>query len=177
MFFMLFGPIYLTLIVKIILTVLAGKRYSLKDKAILNVFLPIGSYLLILELLTLFFCIVTFAPLSRIAGNVFICLIALTVLPLFLIPFTLLMVSGYQGDKTEHAEKRAKEEGCSVGYAGVGNRPGSTETISTPAKDTGSFGLPRRFSGLRICSSERALYENLVASPHFLNRAGTGFIA
>lgn len=163
MFFMLFGPIYLTLIVKIILTVLAAakgntkdaaeknrgvlfavtalllfanlsnaetvsdltsgyiqgkglrnlkksKRYSLKGKAFLNIFLPIGFYLLILELLTLFFCIVTFAPLSRIASNAFICLIALTALLLFLIPLIFSLISGYQGDKTEHAEKRAKEK-------------------------------------------------------------------
>ena len=117
MFFMLFGPIYLTLIVKIVLTFLAAakgkikdiaeknhgalfaitalllfvnlsnaetisdltagylqgkglqnlrksKRYSLKGKQFLNVFLPVGFYLLILELLSLLVCIVSFAPLS-----------------------------------------------------------------------------------------------------------------
>lgn len=163
MFFMLFGPIYLTLISKIILIILAAakgttkdtaeknqgvlfaiaalllfanlsnaetvsdlasgyiqgkglrnlkksKRYPLKGKGFLNVFLPVGFCLLILELLTLLFCIVTFAPLSRIASNIFICLIALTALLLCLAPFILTFVSGYQGDKAEHAEKRAKEK-------------------------------------------------------------------
>ena len=117
MFFMLLGPIYLTLIVKIILLFLAtikgrtkdiaeknrgilfavtalllfanlsnaetisdltagyiqgkglrnlekSKRYSMKGRRFLNVFLPVGFYLLILEILTLLVCIVIFAPLS-----------------------------------------------------------------------------------------------------------------
>ena len=121
---MLFGPIYLSLIVKIVLRILAAikhkekdtaeqnrgvllavtailtlanlsnaqtaadlssgfieskglkslnrsKRYNLKGKRFLNVFLPVGFYLLILELLTLLVCIVTFAPLSRGVGQVF----------------------------------------------------------------------------------------------------------
>lgn len=163
MFFMLFGPIYLTLIVKIILTFFAAakgmvkdtaeknrgvlfavtalllfanltnaetmsdfttgyiqgkglwnlkksKRYSMKGKRFLNVFLPVGFYLLILELLTLLVCIVTFAPLSRIVSNTFICLIALTALLLFLIPFILFFLPGYQGDKAEQEEKRAREK-------------------------------------------------------------------
>ena len=163
MFFMLFGPIYLTLIAKIILTLLAAikgqakdvadknrgvlfavtalllfanlsnaetlsdftsgyiqgkglqnlkksKRYSMKGKGFLNVFLPVGFYLLILELLTLLVCIVTFAPLSRAASNAFICSIALTALLLLMIPLILSLVSGYQGDKAEHEEKRAREK-------------------------------------------------------------------
>ena len=108
MFFMLFGPIYLSLIVKIVLTILAAikhkendtaeqnrgvllavtailmlanlsnaqtaadlssglieskglkslnrsKRYNLKGKRFLNIFLPIAFYMLILEILTLLF--------------------------------------------------------------------------------------------------------------------------
>ena len=115
MFFMLLGPIYLTLIVKIILTFLSAikemtkdtaeksrgvlfavtalllfvnlsnahtvsdltagylqskglrnleksKRYSVKGKQFLNIFLPVDYSLLLLELLTLLVCIVTFAP-------------------------------------------------------------------------------------------------------------------
>ena len=125
MFFMLFGPIYLSLIVKIVLTILAAikhkendtaeqnrgvllavtailmlanlsnaqtaadlssglieskglkslnrsKRYNLKGKRFLNIFLPIAFYMLILEILTLLVCIVTFAPLSNAASNAFI---------------------------------------------------------------------------------------------------------
>lgn len=167
MFFMLFGPIYLTLIVKIILTFVAaakrqeqgaaeksrgilfavtalllfvnlsnartvsdltagygqGKglrnleksnRYSLKGKRFLNVFLPVCLYMLILELLTLLVCIVIFAPLSRAASNAFICTIALTALLLFLVPLILSFISGYQGDKAEHEEKRARENQAAV---------------------------------------------------------------
>ena len=163
MFFMLFGPVYLTLIVKIILTFIAAakrqeqgtaeksrgvlfavtalllfanlssaetvsdfttghiqgkglrsleksKRYSLKGKQFLNVFLPVCLYLLILELLTLIVCIVTFAPLSRDASNAFICTIALTALLLLLVPLILSFISGYQGDKAEHREKRTREK-------------------------------------------------------------------
>lgn len=163
MFFMLFGPIYLTLIIKIVLTLLpategktkdiaeksrgvlfaitalllfanlsnaqtasdlaAGyiqgkglrnleksKRYSLKGKRFLNVFLPVGFYLLILELLTLLVCIVIFAPLSKAASNAFIGTIALTALLLLLVPLILSFLSGYQGDKEEHEEKRTREK-------------------------------------------------------------------
>src|SRR5699024_4753798 len=39
-----------------------SKRYSLKGKRFLNVFLPVCFYLLMLELLTLIVCIVVFAP-------------------------------------------------------------------------------------------------------------------
>ena len=152
MFFMLFGPVYLTLLVKIILTFLAAarrqeqgaaeksqgvlfavtalllfanlstaetvsdftdgyiqgkglrnlgksKRYSLKGKRFLNVFLPVCLYLLILELLTLIVCIVTFAPLPRAVSNAFIFTIALTALLLLLVPLVLSFLSGYQGDK------------------------------------------------------------------------------
>lgn len=162
-FFMLLGPIYFTLIVKIIFTFLnaakgkgkdtaeknrgvlfavtalllfanlssaetisdltAGtiqgrglknleksKRYSLKGKRFLNVFLPVGFYLLILELLTLLICIVTFAPLSKGASSAFICTIVLTALLLLMVPLVLSLVSGYQGDKTEYEEQRVKEK-------------------------------------------------------------------
>lgn len=163
MFFMLFGPIYLTLFVKIILTFIAAakrrepdvsersrgilfavtalllfanlsnaqtvsdlasgtiqgkglrnlersKRYSLKGKRFLNVFLPVGFYLLILELLTLLVCIVTFAPLPRAASNAFIFTIALTALLFLLPPLILSFISGYQGDKAKHENKRAQEK-------------------------------------------------------------------
>ena len=163
MFFMLFGPVYLTLFAKIILTFIAAakrrepdvsersrgilfavtalllfanlsnaqtvsdlasgtiqgkglrnlersKRYSLKGKRFLNVFLPVGFYLLILELLTLLVCIVTFAPLPRAASNAFIFTIALTALLFLLPPLILSFISGYQGDKAEHEDKRAQEK-------------------------------------------------------------------
>lgn len=167
MFFMLFGPIYLTLIVKIIFTFLAAAKgkekdtaeknrgvlfavtalllfanlsnaqtvsdftsgyiqskglrslkksnhYSLKGKRFLNVFLPVGFYLLALELLTLLVCIVTFAPLSQAASNAFIGLIALTALLLLLVPLILSFISGHQGDKAEHEEKRTREKQAAV---------------------------------------------------------------
>ena len=159
MFFMLFGPIYLTLIVKIVLTILAAikhkekdtagqnigvllavtallmlanlsnaqtaadlsrgliegkglkslnrsKRYNLKNKRFLNVFLPIAFYILILEILTLLVCIVTFAPLSNAVSNFFIFIIALTAMMLLVIPLILTLISGFKGDKAEHEEKR-----------------------------------------------------------------------
>ena len=163
MFFMMFGPIYLTLIVKIILTFLSAikgrtkdiaeknrgilfavtalllfanlsnaetisdltagyiqgkglqsleksKRYSMKGRRFLNVFLPVGFCLLVLEMLTLLVCIVTFAPLSRDASNAFIFTISLTALLLLLVPLILSFISGYQGDKAEHKERRAQEK-------------------------------------------------------------------
>ena len=163
MFFMLLGPIYLTLIVKIILTFLSAikemtkdtaeksrgvlfavtalllfvnlsnahtvsdltagylqskglrnleksKRYSVKGKQFLNIFLPVDFSLLLLELLTLLVCIVTFAPLSRTVSNVFICTIALTALLLFLVPFILSLISGYRGDRAEHEGRRIQEK-------------------------------------------------------------------
>ena len=167
MFFMLFGPIYLTLIVKIVLRILAAikhkekdtaeqnrgvllavtailmlanlsnaqtaadlssglieskglkslnrsKRYNLKGKRFLNVFLPIAFYMLILEILTLLVCIVTFAPLSNAASNAFIFTIVLTALLLLLIPLILTFISGFKGDKAEHERKRDKERQATV---------------------------------------------------------------
>ena len=171
MFFMLFGPIYLSLIVKIVLTILAAikhkekdtaeqnrgvllavtailmpanlsnaqtaadlssglieskglkslnrsKRYNLKGKRFLNVFLPIAFYMLILEILTLLVCIVTFAPLSNAASNIFIFTIALTAMMLLGIPLILALISGFKGDKAEHEEKRKMEklDAVSSGY-------------------------------------------------------------
>ena len=163
MFFMLFGPIYLTLIVKIVVTILAvikhkekdtaeqnrgvllaftailmlanlsnaqtmadlssglieskglkslnrSKRYNLKGKRFLNVFLPIAFYMLILEILTLLVCIVIFAPLSNAASNIFIFTIALTAMMLLVIPLILALISGFKGDKAEHEEKRKMEK-------------------------------------------------------------------
>ena len=82
----------------------------MKGKRFLNVFLPVDFYLLILEMLTLLVCIVTFAPLSRVASNAFIFTISLTVLLLLLVPLILSFISGYQGDKAEHKERRAQEK-------------------------------------------------------------------
>lgn len=163
MFFMLLGPIYLTLIVKIVLTILAAirhkekdtagqnrgvllaitailllanlpnaqtvadlssglikgkglrslnrsRRYTLKGKRFLNIFLPIAFYILILEILTLLVCIVTFAPLSNAASNIFIFAIALTAMMLLVIPLILTLISGFKGDKAEHEEKRKMEK-------------------------------------------------------------------
>ena len=69
-----------------------------------------GFYLLILELLTLLVCIVTFAPLPRAASNAFIFTIALTALLFLLPPLILSFISGYQGDKAKHENKRAQEK-------------------------------------------------------------------
>lgn len=163
MFFMLLGPIYLTLIVKIILTIIAAakrrskdvsekahgalfivtgflllanllgadtisdfadgyihgkgmrvleesKRYSLKGKRFLNVFVPVCFYLLMLELLTLIVCIVVFAPLSQPASYGFIFAIALTGMLLLIVPLILLLISGYQGDRHAHEKKRAQKK-------------------------------------------------------------------
>ena len=157
MFFMLFGPVYLTLFAKIILTFIAtvkrrepdvsernrgilfavtalllfanlsnaqtvadlssglieseglkslnrSKRYNLKGKRFLNVFLPIAFYMLILEILSLLVCIVTFAPLSNAASNAFIFTISLTALLLLLIPLILTFISGFKGDKEDMKE-------------------------------------------------------------------------
>ena len=163
MFFMLLGPIYLTLIVKIVLTILAAirhkekdtagqnrgvlqaitailllanlpnaqtvadlssgliegkglrslnrsRRYTLKGKRFLNIFFPTAFYILILEILTLLVCIVTFAPLSYAASNIFIFAIALTAMMLLVIPLILTLISGFKGDKAEHEEKRKMEK-------------------------------------------------------------------
>ena len=163
MFFMLLGPIYLTLIVKIVLTILAAirhkekdtagqnrgvlqaitailllanlpnaqtvadlssgliegkglrslnrsRRYTLKGKRFLNIFFPTAFYILILEILTLLVCIVTFAPLSYAASNIFIFAIALTAMMLLVIPLILTLISGFKGDKAEHEEKRKVEK-------------------------------------------------------------------
>ena len=91
-----------------------SKRYSLKGKRFLNVFLPVGFYLLILELLTLLVCIVTFAPLSQTASNLFIFSIALTALLLLLVPLVLSLFSGYQGDKAEYEKKRTREKQMAI---------------------------------------------------------------
>ena len=103
---MLFGPIYLILIVKIVLTFLTAT----KSKGFLNVFLPVGFYLLILELFTLLACIVTFAPLSRTASNAFIFLIALTVLFLFMVPLVFSFISSYQRDRAGYKDKHTQEK-------------------------------------------------------------------
>ena len=87
-----------------------SRRYSLKGRRFLNVFLPVGFYLLILEVLTLLVCIVTFPPLSRAASNAFLLLIALTSLALVLVPLILTLLSGYQGDQAELRETRAEEK-------------------------------------------------------------------
>ena len=91
-----------------------SKRYNLKGKRFLNVFLPIAFYMLILEILTLLVCIVIFAPLSNAASNAFIFTIALTALLLLLIPLILTFISGFKGDKAEHERKRDKERQAAV---------------------------------------------------------------
>ena len=63
-------------------------------QAVFNIFLPIAFYMLILEILTLLVCIVTFAPLSNAASNAFIFTIALTALLLLLIPLILTLSPG-----------------------------------------------------------------------------------
>ena len=163
MFLMLLGPIYLTLITKIILTFISAakkqtkssagyrqgilfvvtalllfadlsdgqtvsdftdgyihskglrnlqksKRYAQRGKFFLNVFLPVCFCLLILELLTLLVCIVSFAPLSKAASNAFILTIALTSLLLLTAPLFLSLFSGYQGDKEKFTKKQAREK-------------------------------------------------------------------
>ena len=70
--------------------------------------------MLILEILTLLVCIVTFAPLSNAASNAFIFTIALTALLLLLIPLILTFISGFKGDKAEHEIKRDKERQAAV---------------------------------------------------------------
>ena len=167
MFLVLFGPIYLTLIAKIILTLLSikngqtkdiaensqgvlfavtsllmfvnlsnaetitdltdsyiqnkglqhlktSKQYPLRGKNFLNVFLPVCAYCLILELMTLIICIVVFAPLSQAASNVFIFVIASTVLLLLLIPLILFLISSFQGNKAAHEAKRTQEKQAAI---------------------------------------------------------------
>lgn len=70
--------------------------------------------MLILEILTLLVCIVTFAPLSNAASNAFIFTIVLTALLLLLIPLILTFISGFKGDKAEHERKRDKERQAAV---------------------------------------------------------------
>lgn len=120
MFLMLLGPIYLALIVKIILTLLtavrgqakgtagAGSRHFAQGRRLSAVFLPVGLSVLILELLTLLVCIVTFAPLSRAASSAFLCTIALTALLLLMVPLVLSLLSGYRGDKAGYMKKRER---------------------------------------------------------------------
>lgn len=86
-----------------------SKRYSLKGKRFLNVFVPVCFYLLMLELLTLIVCIVVFAPLSQPASYGFIFAIALTGMLLLIVPLILLLISGYQGDRHAHEKKRAQK--------------------------------------------------------------------
>ncbi len=80
--------------------------------------------MLILEILTLLVCIVTFAPLSNAASNAFIFTIALTALLLLLIPLILTFISGFKGDKAEHEIKRDKER-----QAAVVRQPGPRKPI------------------------------------------------
>ncbi|HIS69234.1 MAG TPA: hypothetical protein IAA58_07745 [Candidatus Gallacutalibacter stercoravium] len=138
-FFILLGPIYSILIAKIVLTFIGvshlrnadntqtisgptgdtprkglrrleqSKRYLIKSNRFLAKFIPVCFYLLILELMTLFVSIVSFAPLSLTASNLFIFLIALTALLLLLVPLTLSLGSGYQEDKARQKIKLARE--------------------------------------------------------------------
>ncbi len=91
-----------------------SSRYSLKGKRFLNAFFPIGFSLLLLELLTLLVCIVSFAPLSGIVSNIFILLIVLTGLALLMVPLILSFLSGYCGEKVAHQEQLAQEKGRAI---------------------------------------------------------------
>lgn len=131
-----------------------SKRYSLKGKRFLNVFLPVGFYLLILELLTLIVCIVVFAPLSQIASHAFILTIALTALLLLLIPLILSLISGYQGDKAVYKERLAQEKqtGRPVRCPGTGNRPSLPEAVSPAAKNIDTVSLSWRLLDFWTCT-------------------------
>ena len=85
-----------------------SRRYPLKGKGFLNLFLPFCAYLLILEILTLLTCIILFEPLSAGASGGFIFAIGITVILLLMVPLIMTFVSGFQGDKAHHGEKLEK---------------------------------------------------------------------
>ena len=89
-----------------------SRRYPLKGKGFLNLFLPFCAYLLILEILTLLTCIILFEPLSAGASGGFILAIGITVILLLIVPLIMTFVSGFQGDKAHHEEKLEKAQSC-----------------------------------------------------------------
>ena len=83
---------------------------SLKIRHFLNIFMPVCFYFLILEILTLFSCIVTFAPLSDSISNGFIFAITLTLLMLIILPLILLFISKYHTDQSLHKKKLVQDK-------------------------------------------------------------------
>ena len=121
----------------------SSKRYSAKSRRFLNVFVSLAFNLLILEVLTLLMCIVIFAPLSRIASNVFIFSIAITIMLLIMVPLIMAMTFGYKGSKAYHQQKADKAD---VRAAGEGYM------ILTPdqARRKEFLRLPRRLALLAV---------------------------
>ena len=87
---------------------------SLKIRHFLNIFMPVCFYFLILEILTLFFCIVTFAPLSDSISNGFIFAITLTLLMLIILPLILLFISKYHTDQSLHKKKLVQDKEMAI---------------------------------------------------------------
>ncbi len=86
-----------------------SKRFPVKERRFLNIFLPVSICALVLEILALLVCIVVFAPLSDTVSNIFIFSIAITALLIFLVPFIMSFVSGYRGDKKQFRSKTSLE--------------------------------------------------------------------
>ena len=87
---------------------------SLKIRNFLNIFMPVCFYFLILEILTLFSCIVTFAPLSDSISNGFIFAITLTLLMLIILPLILLFISKYHTDQSLHKKKLVQDKEMAI---------------------------------------------------------------
>ena len=87
---------------------------SLKIRHFLNIFMPVCFYFLILEILTLFSCIVTFAPLSDSISNGFIFAITLTLLMLIILPLILLFISKYHTDQSLHKKKLVQDKEMAI---------------------------------------------------------------
>ena len=138
--------------------------------------------MLILEILTLLVCIVTFAPLSNAASNAFIFTIALTALLLLLIPLILTFISGFKGDKAEHEIKRDKErQAAVVRQPGPRNRSHSPQTVSALPKllvlaiCPGSFLLS--FLVLYFTKNHQDQLAVLLLRQLFMALAGTAFLS
>lgn len=86
-----------------------SKRFPVKERHFLNIFLPVCICALVLEILALLVCIVVFAPLSDTVSNIFIFSIAITALLIFLVPFIMSFVSGCRGDKKQFRSKTSLE--------------------------------------------------------------------
>lgn len=88
--------------------------HSFKIRHFLNIFMPVCFYFLILEILILFICIVTFAPLSDSISNGFIFAITLTLLMLIIFPLILLFISKYHTDQSLHKEKLVQDKEMAI---------------------------------------------------------------